>query len=462
MALLIKDGRIITPTEDRVADVYAEGETITRIAEHIDPASMPDAEVIDATGKCVFPGFIDPHVHIHLPFMGTNAIDDHASASKAALAGGTTSLIEMICPGPDDEPKLAFDEWRMLAEAGSCCDYSFHLSVVRFDELAKSQVRALVESGDVASFKVFLAYKSALDIPDEHLLTLMQMARELGVIITAHCENAQAIDVMQKQLIAEGKTGPQWHEPSRPRSVEAGGVRHLCAFAERTGAHVYIVHTSCGEAVEQANAARARGVNVFVEAVAPHLVLDKTYAERDDFEGAKYVMSPPLRDASEHTHLWSGLAARDIVTIGTDHAPFKFHGQKDMGREAFTKIPNGIPGVQERVDLVHTFGVRQRRIDLATMVDACSVQPAKIFGMYPRKGAIAEGSDADLVVYDPSFAGTFSVADGLSQVDYCGYEGMERRGRAEVVTLRGTVVARDGKYVGGEGGGRSIPRALTH
>jgi len=462
MSILIKGGRIITDTDDRIADVYAEGETISRIADDINPATVPDAKVIDATGKYVFPGFIDPHVHIHLPFMGTNAIDDHASASKAALAGGTTSLIEMICPGPDDEPRAAFEEWSALAQAGCCCDFSFHLSVVRFDALAKKQVRALVESGQVASFKVFLAYKGALDIPDEHLLTLMEMARELGVIITAHCENAEAIDAKQQQLLAEGKTGPQWHEPSRPRSVEAGGVRHLCEFAERTGAHVYIVHTSCGEAVDYANAARARGVNVFVEAVAPHLVLDKTYAERPDFEGAKFVMSPPLRDASEHAALWDGLASRDIVTIGTDHAPFNFHGQKDMGVDAFTRIPNGIPGVQERVDLVHTFGVCAGRIDLSTMVDTCSTQPAKIFGMYPRKGAVAEGSDADLVVYDPDFKGTFTVADGVSQVDYCGYEGMERQGRAAVVVLRGKVVACDGAYVGGEGGGRSIPRTLTH
>ena len=462
MTLLIQQGRIIDGTDDRVADVYVEGETITRIADRIDPASVPDAEIIDASGKYVFPGFVDPHVHIHLPFMGTNAIDDHASATKAALVGGTTSLIEMICPGPDDEPKAAFDEWMSLAQAGACCDFSFHLSVVRFDELAQAQLRTLVEAGQVASFKVFLAYKGALDLPDEHLLSLMEMARELGVIITAHCENADAIDTMQKQLIAEGKTGPQWHEPSRPRSVEAGGVRHLCAFAEQTGAHVYIVHTSCEEAVEQANAARARGVNVFVEAVAPHLVLDKTYAQRGNFEGAKYVMSPPLRDASEPPHLWQALAAGDMVSIGTDHAPFNFSGQKDMGRDAFTLIPNGIPGVQERVDLVHTFGVCNGRIDLATMVNACSVQPAKIFGMYPRKGAVAEGSDADLVVYDPAFTGTFSVADGLSQVDYCGYEGMERRGRAEVVTLRGTIVARNGAYVGGEGGGRPILRSLTH
>jgi dihydropyrimidinase len=460
--MLIKKGRVITSASDRVADVLVEGETIARIAESIDPASSPGVEVIDASGKYVFPGFIDPHVHIHLPFMGTNAIDDHASATRAALAGGTTTVIEMICPGPSDEPRAAFEEWKGLAEAGACCDYSFHLSVVRFDELAKQQVRDLVANEGVASFKVFLAYKGALDIADEQLFELMEIATELGVIITAHCENAEAVDAMQKRLIADGRTGPEWHEPSRPRCVEADGVGHLCAFAELTGAHVYIVHTSCRAAVEQAMQARARGVNVFVEAVAPHLVLDKTFAERGDFEGAKYVMSPPLRDAQEHAHLWKALASRDMLTIGTDHAPFNFRGQKDMGREAFTLIPNGIPGVQERVDLIHTHGVCGGHIDLQTMVDACSTQAARIFGMYPRKGEIAPGSDADLVIYDPAYEGVFTQSESESQTDYSGYEGMPRRGRAEIVTLRGRIVARDGRYVGGDGGGQYIGREPTH
>jgi dihydropyrimidinase len=368
----------------------------------------------------------------------------------------------MICPGPDDEPRAAFDEWKGLAEAGACCDFTFHLSVVRFDDVAKQQVRDLVANDGVASFKVFLAYKGALDIADEQLFELMEIARELGVIITAHCENAEAVGAMQKQLIAEGKTGPQWHEPSRPRCVEADGVSHLCAFAELTGAHVYIVHTSCGAAVQQAMEARNRGVNVFVEAVAPHLVLDKTYAERPDFEGAKYVMSPPLRDAEEHEHLWKALASGDMVTIGTDHAPFNFRGQKDMGREAFTLIPNGIPGVQERVDLIHTHGVCEGRIDLQTMVSACSTQAAKIFGMYPRKGEIVEGSDADVVIYDPAYKGTFTQSASESQTDYCGYEGAPRKGRPELVLLRGAVVVRDGRYVGGGGGGQYIGRVPTH
>jgi len=452
---VIQGGTIYAPNNTFVGDIGITGETIGEIKEG---GGLAGSNVIDASGKCVFPGFIDPHVHIHLPFMGTNAIDDHESATKAALVGGTTTIIEMICPGPDDEPLAAFNEWKKLAELGACSDYTFHLAVVRFDALAQEQLRELVANEGVQSFKIFLAYKGALAISDDDLLELMKMCRELGVTLTAHCENAEAIDSMQKQLVAEGKTGTQWHEPSRPRSVEAGGVQHLCEFAERAGATVYVVHTSCGEAVNRAMEARKRGVDVTVEAVAPHLVLDKTYAERPDFEGAKFVMSPPLRDKEEHEALWNGLASGSVSTIGTDHAPFNFHGQKDMGIDNFTLIPNGIPSIQERVDLVHTHGVCKNKIDLRTMVDVCSTNVAKTFNMYPRKGVLAVGSDADIVVYDPSFTGTFIHADGLSKIDYSGFEGMERRGRSDVVILRGKLVAEKGKYVGETGTGEYISR----
>lgn len=456
---VIAGGTIFSPTGTFTGDIGITGETISEIKEG---GGLEGKMVIDATGKCVFPGFIDPHVHIHLPFMGTNAIDDHESATKAALVGGTTTVIEMICPGPDDEPANAFKEWKELAEGtsggGACCDYSFHLAVVRFDDIAKEQLREIVATEGVQSFKIFLAYKGALNISDENLLELMQMCKELGVTLTAHCENAEQIDSMQKKLIDEGKTGPEWHEPSRPRNVEAGGVQHLCEFAESTGASVYVVHTSCREAVQRAMDARSRGVDVTVEAVVPHLVLDKTYAERPDFEGAKFVMSPPLRDVEEHEALWSGLANCEVSTIGTDHAPFNFHGQKDMGREAFTLIPNGIPSIQERIDLVHTYGVCAGKIDLKTMVNACSTQVAKTFNMYPRKGALEVGSDADIVIYDTEFTGTFNHEDGLSKVDYSGFEGMERKGRADVVLLRGNVVAKQGKFVGEVGSGLYIAR----
>ena len=290
----------------------------------------------------------------------------------------------------------------------------------------------------------------------------MKLARELGVIVTAHCENADAIDALQKSLLAAGRTGPEWHGPSRPPVLEADGVHHLCTFAELLGTHVYTVHTSCDEAVRAALAARYRGVNVWIESVIPHFVLDEAYAERPDFEGAKYVMSPPLRAKENQAVLWNGVKSRAISTIGTDHAPFRFKDQKQMGRDAFTRIPNGIASIQERVDLVHTHGVCAERISLRTMVDACSTQAAQIFGLYPRKGAIQVGSDADLVVYDPAFRGPFSQATSHSKVDYNAYEGWERIGRASVVTVRGAVQARDGKFVGTIGRGQFLQREPTH
>lgn len=465
MPLLIKHGRVITATDDYTADIYCQGETISRIEPTIDPRTLParseDLEIVDASGKYVFPGFIDPHVHIYLPFMGTYAVDDYESASRAALAGGTTTLIEMICPGPTDQPLEAFETWRSKAQDLAAVDYTFHMSVVRFEQKIRDQFRRIVESG-VPSFKVFLAYKGALDLSDEELFAMMKMAKELGVIVTAHCENAEAIDAQQKALLADGKTGTEWHEPSRPPVVEAEGVHHLCTFAELTGAHVYTVHTSCDLAVREALAARHRGVHVWIEVVAPHLVLDATYAERPDFEGAKYVMSPPLRAKWNQEVLWNGLRSRAISTVGTDHAPFNYRGQKEMGRDAFTAIPNGIPTIQERVDLVHTHGVCEGRLGLMAMVDACSTQAARIFGMYPRKGTILVGSDADLVVYDPESRGTFSHATSFSKVDYNAYEGWEKKGRASLVTVRGQVQVRDGQFVGTIGRGEFIAREPTH
>jgi dihydropyrimidinase len=462
MPLLIKNGRIITASDDYRADIYCADEQITRIEKAIDESKLPKkTDVVDARGKYVFPGFIDPHVHIYLPFMGTYAADDYESASKAALAGGTTTIIEMICPGPKDQPWDAYQLWKSQAKGKAAVDYTFHMSVVRFDEKIREQFARIVRDG-VASFKVFLAYKGALDLSDEHLFAAMSMAKQLGVIVTAHCENAEAIDAMQRSLLAAKKTGPEWHGPSRPPVVEASGVHHLTSFASLTGAHVYTVHTSCDDAVREALAARYRGVDIWVEAVAPHLVLDETYAALPEFEGAKYVMSPPLRDKRNQDVLWNGLRARSISTIATDHAPFTFEKQKKMGLDAFTRIPNGIPTIQERVDLVHTYGVVRGRLSLNDMVDACSTQAARIFGMYPRKGEIKIGSDADLVVYDPKFHGTFKQADSHSKADYCAYEGWERIGRPSVVTVRGEVQARNGKFVGTVGRGTFIKREATH
>ena len=459
MSLIVKNGEIVTATDRYTADILCDGETIAAIGH--DLAAPAGAEVIDATGKYVFPGFIDPHVHIYLPFMGTYSKDNYDSGSRAALVGGTTTLIEMCCPSRADEPLAAFELWLSKAKGVSACDYSFHMGVSRFDEQVERELREIVKRG-IASFKIFLAYKGAFGIDDSELYRTLQLAKELGVIVTAHCENAELVAAMQNKLVAQGKTAPQWHEKSRPVRVEAEGVHHLCTFAELTGAHVYVVHTSNNDAIEIAAAARGRGVNVWIETVAPYLVLDATYAEKPDFEGAKYVMSPPLRPLPHQDAIWKAIDSRVVSTIATDHAPFDFKGQKEMGRHDFTKIPNGIPSIEDRVNLVYTYGVKRGRIDFSTFVDACSTQAAKIFGLFPRKGTIAVGSDADLVVYDPDYRGKISQRTQQMAVDYSAFEGWPIEGQPSVVTVRGKVQVRDGKFVGELGHGEFLRRKASH
>lgn len=459
MSLLIKNGQITTATDQYVADILCEDETITAIGRNL--SAPAGAEVIDASGKYVFPGFIDPHVHIYLPFMGTFSKDDYDSGSRAALVGGTTTLIEMCCPSRAEEPLEGYELWLSKAEGISACDFTFHMAVSRFDPSAEEQLREIVKRG-IASFKIFLAYKGAFGIDDNELYHTLRLARELGVIVTAHCENADLVSEMQKRLIAEGKTGPEWHEPSRPVRVEAEGVHHLMTFAEMTGAHCYVVHTSNSDAIWAAAAARQRGVHVWIETVVPYLVLDETNAQKPNFEGAKYVMSPPLRAKRNQDAIWNALASRMVSTIATDHAPFDFKGQKEMGREDFTKIPNGIPSIEDRINLVYTYGVKRGRIDLNTLVDACSTQAAKLFGLFPRKGTIALGSDADLVVYDPNYRGKISQKTQTMNVDYSAFEGWELEGRPTEVTVRGKVMVRGGKFVGNLGHGKLLKREPTH
>jgi dihydropyrimidinase len=457
--LLIKNGQIVTASDLYRADIYCEDETITRIAPGLE--APPGAEVIDAAGKYVFPGFVDPHVHIFMSFMGTYAKDTYESASRAALVGGTTTLIEMICPAKTDEPAAAFELWKSKAEGKSFCDFSFHMGVTRFDELAESQLRQIVKDG-IASFKVFLAYKGAFGVDDFELYHTLRLAKELGVLVTAHCENAELIAQRQQMFLRERKTGPQWHEPSRPESVETEGVHHLLSFAQMHDAHCYIVHTSCEPAVRAALAARMRGVKVWIETLIQYLTLDKTHAELPDFQGSKFVMSPPLRDQRNQPFLWDNLANGQISTVATDHAPFDFHGQKEMGRENFTEIPNGIPSLEDRINVLFTTGVKTGRLDLHRFVDCASTQAARLFGLYPRKGTIQVGSDGDLVIYDPDHAGTISAKTHHMAVDYNPFEGMKIAGRAHAVAVRGQVVVRNGRFVADQKRGRFLKRQPTH
>jgi dihydropyrimidinase len=466
MPLLIKNAHVVNAAEQFMADLFCAGEQITRIekAGGIDAKSYPaGTEVIDAAGKYVFPGFIDPHVHVYLPFMGTYAKDTWETASRAALVGGTTTLIEMICPGKTDEPMGAFETWLSKARGVSSCDFSFHMGVTRYDDLAEAQLRKIVERG-IRSFKVFLAYKGALGVDDRELYQTLKLAKELGVVVTAHCENETLVAERQAELVAAGHTTPEFHEPSRPPVVEAEGCHHLMTFAELTGAEVYVVHTSCREAVRAIRHGIGRGVKAHIEVVLPHLVLDQSYTQKDGFEGAKYVMSPPLRERWQLGLMWNHLRAGTINTVGTDHAPFDFETQKVMGKPAqfggksdFTKIPNGIPSVEDRVNLLFTHGVAAGRIDLNTFVAAASTNAARIFGL-KGKGSIAVGMDADIVVYDPAYRGKISAKTHQMATDYSAFEGWEIKGRPSVVAVRGQIMARDGRFVGTKGTGKLVPR----
>ncbi len=454
MGLLVQNGEIVTGDARYVADIYVEDESISALGSHLDVP--PGTDVIDAKGKFVFPGFIDPHVHIHLPFMGTFAKDDYETASRAALIGGTTCLIEMCCPSRFDDPLESYNLWKTKADGKSACDYAFHMAVTRFDQDTEGQLRAIVADG-TTSFKIFLSYKNFFGVDDGEMYQALRLARELGVIVTAHCENAELVSRLQQELLAQGKTGAEWHEPSRPEIVEAEGTGRFAAFLETTGATGYVVHLSCKPALDAALAARRRGVKLAVESVLPHFLLDRTYAERGGVEGMKYVMSPPLRNKRNQEVLWQALAAGEIDTVGTDHCPFDL-AQKMMGKDAFTQIPNGIPGIEDRVNLMYTYGVSRGNLSLRRFVDALSTRASKLFGLYPRKGAISIGSDADLVIFDKQYRGVISVKTHHVNCDYSGFEGVQIDGHPVLVTVRGKVQVRDGVFVGERGRGRLLRR----
>ncbi len=459
MSLLIKNGEIVTASERYVADIYCENETITRIDRNL--KAPPGTEVIDARGQYVFPGFIDPHVHIYLPFMGTFAKDTYETASQAALIGGTTTLIEMCAPSRAEDTLAGFELWMKQAVGRSACDFTFHMSVTKFNDQTEAQLREIVKRG-ISSFKVYLAYKGAFGVDDTELYRTLKLAKELGVIVTAHCENETLIAERSKELLAAGKTGPAQHHESRPPAVEAEGVHHLMTFAKLTGAATYIVHLSCKEALDQAIAARQDGVRVTVETLIQYLTLDKSHAEKAGIEGAKYVMSPPLRDLRNQEVLWNGLRDGLVQTVATDHCPFDFTTKKKMGKNDFTKIPNGIPSLEDRINLLYTYGVKTGKIDLHTFVNVASTQTAKTFDLFPRKGTIQPGADADLVVYDPKYRGKISAKTHHINVDYSVFEGWKIEGRPSTVTVRGAVAVRDGKFVGQLDRGTFLKRQPSH
>lgn len=452
MGLLIRGGEVVSGSGRRIADVWCAGETIAEIGPGLAPP--PGATVVEAAGKLVFPGFIDPHVHAYLPLVHVTAKSNYANCTRAALLGGTTCILDFAGAGREKDFDEAWAAWSAQAAGQASCDYGFHLMVRRFDAELERQLERLVARG-LKSIKIYLAYKPALSIGEEDLFRVMEFAAAHGLVVLAHCENADLIPAVQRKLLAEGKTGPEWHEPSRPPLVEAEGVCKFLTFAAAAGARAYVVHLSSAEALSMADRFRGK-LDFHVETMIQYLTLDKSYAERPDFEGAKWILSPPLREQSDQAALWAGLADGRIDTLGTDHCPFDFDGQKTLGRGDFTKIPNGLPGVEERIALAYTAGVVGGKISLERFVQVAAENPAKIFGLWGRKGAVAPGFDADLVVWDPNAKRTISQATQSLDMDYNPYEGFEVVGAPEVVTVRGQIMVRGGKFVGTPGQGRLL------
>ena len=454
-SLLIKNGKIVTADSMYVADILCENGVIAKIEKKI--AAKKDVQVIDATGKYVFPGFIDPHTHVYLPFMGSFACDNYETGTKAALCGGTTTVLDFVIPGRTEEPLKALETWHSQAKGHAACDYAFHMSVMRFDDQIKSQLREIVTKEGISSFKVFLAYKGSLGIEDAELYHTLKFAKEQGVMVMSHCEHADMIVELQKELVAANKLGPEYHYASRPPLVEADGTHHFCTMAQLLDVPVYIVHLSCEESLRIAADAKLHGAKVWIETLIAYLTLDKSCAERPNFEGAKFVMSPPLRDKHNQEILWNALRSGLISTVATDHAPFNSQ-QKLMGKDNFCKIPNGLAAIEDRIRLLYTNGVCEGKLDLCKLVDIASTQAAKIFNLFPRKGTIQLGSDADLVVYDPDYQGVISAKTHHMNIDYSCFEGFKVKGRCAAVTVRGNVQVRDGEFVGEVGIGQFVKR----
>jgi dihydropyrimidinase len=434
MSILIKNGRVVTCESDFIADVYVEGEKIVAIGKNL---PYHADKIIDATNKLVFPGGIDPHVHLDMPFMGTYSSDDYTTGTRAALHGGTTMVIDFILQTQGDTLHNALKTWQQKSAGKAIGDYSYHMAVTDFnDEVAKEVVQMIEEEG-ITSFKTFMAYKGALMIDDGQMVQLMKIVKANGGLVTVHATNGDMIDSLIARHRIEGKLSPLYHYLSQPEVTEAEASARFTDMLHYTDCPGYIVHMTCEGALNAVRRATERNQKVFVETCSQYLTLDASLYEKD-FEGAKWVMSPPLREKKDQAALWSGINQGLVQVVATDHCPFKWE-QKLMGKGDFSKIPNGHPAIEHRVEMLYSEGVVNGKISLQKFVELTSTNAAKIFGMFPRKGTIAIGGDADVVVFDPNKKHTISADTHHMNVDYSGYEGWEVTGKTETVILRGQV-----------------------
>jgi dihydropyrimidinase len=464
MRTLIRGGTLVTATRTYAADILIEGETIAEIGTDL---GAEGAAVLDATGKLLMPGGVDPHTHFDLPMFGTVSSDDHYTGHKAAAFGGTTTVMDFVS---FDQPTMrgSVDAWRRKAEKAAI-DYGFHMNLTRMDSSIEGEMPRLRAEG-ITTLKVFTAYNNRLRLSDSDIFRALRLAGEQGMLVMAHCENGDVIETLVTEALAAGHTSPEWHARTRPAWGAVESTLRMAALAEQAGAPVYIVHMNVAGEVDMLAYARERGVRAMGETCPQYLFFTTEHLRRED--GAKWVCSPPMRSTVDNERIWSGLGEETIQTVGTDHCPFFFDGTKplayeggqvkiagkELGREDFTKIPNGLPGVHDRLPVLWTYGVRAGRITANRFVALNSTNPARIFGLYPRKGALEVGSDADIVVWDPELRVKYGVARAHHRTDYNLYEGWELVGYPEKILLRGNLIVDGDEWLGKRGEGRFLPR----
>lgn len=452
---LIRNGTVVTATDTYAADVGINGDKISAIATQLPIENA--GRVIDAAGRLVLPGGIDVHTHLDMPFGGTTSADDFETGTIAAAFGGTTTLIDFAIQYKGQTLRQAFDTWMKKAHDKAVTDYAFHCIITDLGAAQLEEMGQLIREG-VTSFKLFMAYPGVFMLDDATIFRAMSQAAKHAGFICMHAENGGAIDVIVQKALAEGKRAPKYHALTRPTTAEAEATSRAIALAEMAGAPVYIVHLSCNDALEKVREARDRGLPVYAETCPQYLYLSLENFDVPGFEGAKYVFTPPLREKWHQEKLWQGLALDTLQVVSTDHCPFCFKEQKELGKDDFTKIPNGGPGIEHRLSLIYTGGVHAKRFSANRFVELVSTAPAKLFGLYPRKGTIAVGSDADLVIFDPNEQQVISAKTHHMRVDYSMFEGIQITGMPKTVLSRGLTVIDSGKFVGRPGAGQFVRR----
>ncbi len=454
--LLIRNGTIATASDTYTGDIFIENERISALGAAL---NVQADQIIDASGKLVFPGGIDPHVHLEMPFMGTFSSDSYATGTQAALHGGTTTVIDFILQTQGKSLRSALEEWQGRSNGNCYGDYSFHLAVTDFNERTKPEIQEMVEKEGITSFKTFMAYKGALMIDDRQMMGLMEEVKRCGGMVTVHATHGDMIDYLIAKHRSEGKLSPLYHYLSQPEITESEAAERFIDMAHYTGVPAYIVHLTCEGALNHVRDAAKRNQTVFVETCIQYLLLDASLYE-NNFEGAKWVMSPPLREKKDQTTLWAGLNQGLVRVVATDHCPFTWE-QKKMGEHDFSKIPNGHPAIEHRMELLFSEGVRTGKISLNKYVEVTSTNAAKIFGMFPRKGTLSIGADADIVIFDPNEQHTISAKTHHQNTDYSAYEGWQVTGKCKTVILRGRVAVDNGKTVVEKGYGQFVRRGKT-